>query len=83
MKRGHHVVGHDRGLGTGLESGGTPAERGQQAAPDHDVVGALAERDADHLHWTALRSGTVHFDLIGRRRAGPNGHSHGALLQPD
>ena len=39
-------VGDDRGFRARLERGDALAERGEQAAADHDVVGACPERDA-------------------------------------
>ena len=41
------LVGDDRRLGAGLERGGPVAERGQYAAPDDNVIGALAQSDVD------------------------------------
>ena len=41
------LVGDDRDLGAGPQRRDARAERGEQAAADHDVVAARAERDVD------------------------------------
>src|SRR5260370_5436920 len=41
------AVGDDGGAYAGPQRGDTPAQRLQHVAADHDVIGALAERDID------------------------------------
>ena len=43
----HRLIGDDRDLASRPEPGDPLAERREQAAPDHDVIGAVAERDID------------------------------------
>ena len=43
----HGAVGDDRGAHAGPQRGDARAERGQHAAADDDVIGAVAERDID------------------------------------
>ena len=43
----HRAVRHDGGARAGTKRGDARAERGDQAAADDDVIGALAERDID------------------------------------
>ena len=40
-------IGHDRSLGAGPQRSDLPAERSDQAAADHDLVAAVAKRNAD------------------------------------
>ena len=47
MVPGDGRVGDDRGLGARAQRRDLPAERGDQAAADHDLVAAVAERNAD------------------------------------
>ena len=44
---GHGAVGDDGGAHAGAQRGDARAERGQHAAADDDVIGAVAERDVD------------------------------------
>ena len=41
------LVGDDGGLGARAQTGDARAERSDDAAPDHDVIAAGAERDLD------------------------------------
>src|SRR5829696_3865279 len=44
---GHGAVGDDGGPHAGAQRGNARAERGQHAAADDDVIGAIAEGDVD------------------------------------
>ncbi len=75
VERRHHIVGDDGRLGARLERGGARAQRCDEAASDHDVIGAIAERDT---HQLAIDRSRVDRGRISR----PQRHGHGILLSP-
>ena len=72
------AVGDDGGARAGPQRGDTAAQRLQHVAADHDVIGAVAERDVDgdgigmfqgRGHWVALNVFDASFVPLPHRKA--------------